>query len=110
MICAERLLTLESDAGRTSYWRHGERVYRLQEYEAVGFDIYGLPMGARWEAEWARWPELHALLTADPCSLIPVPSPDDPCRHCGHARSEHRPACQDGSGCGHQCPCQRFVE
>ena len=59
----ERLLTIQGEHNPVSYWRLGEEVYRLNEYEPVEFDIYGLPMGARWETNFFHWPDLLRLLT-----------------------------------------------
>lgn len=41
--------TLDKSMGKVSFWQQGENVYRLNEYEPVRFDVYGLPLGARWE-------------------------------------------------------------
>ncbi len=59
---AVRLLTVQGEHNPVSYWQHGEEVYRLQEYEPVQFDIYGLPMGARWETNVFLWPDLEKML------------------------------------------------
>lgn len=58
---AVRLATVATDNGTVSYWQHGEEVYRLNEYEPVQFDIYGIPLGARWETNFFHWPQLKAL-------------------------------------------------
>ena len=59
---ATRLLTIQGDTNPVSYWQHGEEVYRLNEYEPVQFDIYGLPLGARWETNMFNWPYLRGLI------------------------------------------------
>ncbi len=52
---AIRLATLQTDNGVVSYWRKNDEVYRLSEYEPVQFDIYGNPLGARWECSLMQW-------------------------------------------------------
>ena len=53
VINAVRIATVpacsDGSMGQVSYWQHGDNIYRLNEYEPVQFDIYGLPLGARWE-------------------------------------------------------------
>jgi hypothetical protein len=44
-----------SRAEGVSFWLHKSEVYRLSEYETIRYDIYGLPMGARWECSVANW-------------------------------------------------------
>lgn len=58
---AERLATIPTETGKVSYWQHGEEVYRLNEYEPVQFDIYGLPLGARWETNAFHWNDFKRL-------------------------------------------------
>jgi hypothetical protein len=70
--------------------RYDIRAYLVPLVCAGGVVAWGVPMAGGKALLWRR--------------------PEDSCRNCGHARSEHRPACQDGGGCGHQCPCRRFVE
>jgi hypothetical protein len=65
MTQAKRLATIQTDNGTVSYWEHGEEVYRLNEYEPVQFDIYGLPLGARWDMNIFNWPQFKALYPAD---------------------------------------------
>ena len=59
---AKLLATVHTDTGTVSYWEHGEEVYRLNEYEPVEFDIYGLPMGARWETNFFNWERFKAIV------------------------------------------------
>ena len=59
---AERILTVAGERNPVSYWQHGEEVYRLNEYEPVQFDIYGLPLGARWETNLFHWNDLKNLI------------------------------------------------
>ena len=61
---AIRLETVQTDNGKVSYWEHGEEVYRLNEYEPVQFDIYGLPLGARWETNRFHWNEFKQFILA----------------------------------------------
>jgi len=67
-----RLLTVQGEHNPISYWQLGEEVYRLNEYEPVQFDIYGVPMGARWECNLFNWPDLRQLLapSCDYCASI----------------------------------------
>lgn len=62
---AERVATVpacsDGSMGKVSFWQLGDCIYRLNEYEAVQFDIYGLPLGARWECD-ATHPYWKALL------------------------------------------------
>jgi hypothetical protein len=71
---AKRLATVQTDAGKVSYWEHGEEVYRLSEYEPVQFDIYGLPLGARWETNRFHWDDFKAV-------VLPA-EPSTPCTTC----------------------------
>ena len=59
---ATRIATIATEYGKVSYWQQKEEVYRLNEYEPVQFDIYGLPLGARWETNFFHWPDLLKLL------------------------------------------------
>jgi hypothetical protein len=59
---AVRILTVQGEHNPVFYWQHGEEIYRLNEYEPVQFDIYGMPMGARWETNAFNWPDLKRLI------------------------------------------------
>lgn len=68
---AERISqALNPDGYVVSYWLISipgaeSQVYRLTEYEPVSFDIYGVPLGARWEcseAHFARYRSQHTLM------------------------------------------------
>jgi hypothetical protein len=61
---AVRLATIPADdnGGLISYWLLYGEVYRLSEYEPVQFDIYGLPLGARWECSKFHWDKFHAAV------------------------------------------------
>jgi len=63
---AQRVATVSTETGKVSYWQHRTSVYRLNEYETVGFDIYGLPLGARWECEVDHpyWKQMLATMAA----------------------------------------------
>jgi hypothetical protein len=64
---AQRIATVERtpEMGSTvSYWQHGSDVYRLNEYEPVQFDIYGLPLGARWECSRGQFDRFYATAFA----------------------------------------------
>lgn len=63
-IDAIRLATIQGEQNPVSYWQHDGEVYRLNEYEPVQFDVYGVPLGARWECSSANWPTLLELLSA----------------------------------------------
>jgi hypothetical protein len=39
--------TVNPDGGKVSYWLLDHQVYKLQEYEPVQFDTYGIPLGAQ---------------------------------------------------------------
>ena len=58
---AIRLSTVNTENGKVSYWEHSEEVYRLNEYEPVQFDIYGVPLGARWETNLFNWAQFKSL-------------------------------------------------
>lgn len=61
---AERISqALNPDGGLVSYWLVADQVYRLNEYEPVAFDTYGLPLGARWECSKAHFDRYRAQLT-----------------------------------------------
>lgn len=60
---AKRILTIQGESNPVSYWEHGEEVYRLNEYEPVQFDIYGLPLGARWECNLFLCPSIVGFIT-----------------------------------------------
>ncbi len=59
---AKRIETIKTENGMVSYWQNGEEVYRLNEYEIVQFDIYGLPLGARWETNTIHWNQFKNLI------------------------------------------------
>lgn len=69
---AKRVATVNTtsggDMGKVSFWQLGTSVYRLNEYEPVQFDIYGLPLGARWECDASHpyWRSLQARYGLNP--------------------------------------------
>ncbi len=63
MANATRLGTIPTidQTGKISYWLMNDQVYRLNEYEPVKFDIYGMPLGARWECSLSHFEEFQKL-------------------------------------------------
>ena len=59
---AVRLATVHTESSKVSYWQHREEVYRLSEYEPVQFDIYGVPLGARWETNRFHWDQFKTIV------------------------------------------------
>ncbi len=60
---ATRLVTIPyDDRTKISFWKHNGEIYGLNEYEPVQFDIYGMPLGVRWECSENYWPKLLAVL------------------------------------------------
>ena len=62
MTVSERIATVKTDDGTVSYWSHKEDVYRLREYEPVQFDVYGIPLGARWETNLFHWNQFKSVV------------------------------------------------
>ena len=62
---AVRLATIKTHSGKVSYWEVGEEVYRLNEYEPVQFDIYGVPLGARWETNRFNWDQFKRVVLGE---------------------------------------------
>ena len=72
---AVRLATVNTEEhGTVSYWVHNEEVYRLNEYEPVEFDIYGLPLGARWETNFFNWEQFKSVVLPADC-VVESPAP-----------------------------------
>lgn len=59
---ATRIATTNTEHGKVSYWMHSENVYRLNEYEPVQYDVYGVPLGARWECSKAHFDAWRKVL------------------------------------------------